>query len=380
MNKIENIINKMFIYCSEYIEKENFSYLVGNKITFYEIMSLGYMLMPRFFLYKDYILNYIKNDINEGELLEYGAKMSYNCHKIREKEEAYSERGVKFDINIFREIDEIYSNIEAYNNLVELDYILYNDKKCNNKNILFNEFLNILVAYWKKKLHINFPFRDFHVQIVNDKYELEDEIEYYITCWQTNKESFDKKKKNTFVETEIEDVFQKILWLWEGEDEFFNSGDDRYQTILDYTGFMAIYSGLGLLIPEILEYKGYILLRDNIEKYEKIKFNGDGFDYKYIKTGIFEVNYKYCDDKKTIEQYNNLINIEYYLKLEREYPYVKDNYEKYLENIKKFGKMLKFFWEIRLKDLFPCRNFKVEILDSPFDKKGLCITFWEDTE
>lgn len=43
-----------------------------------------------------------------------------------------------------------------------------------------------------------------------------------------------------------------------------------------------------------------------------------------------------------------------------------------------FGEVLKFFWTMRLKTLFPERNFVVEVGDAIAGERGLTITFYQE--
>lgn len=48
------------------------------------------------------------------------------------------------------------------------------------------------------------------------------------------------------------------------------------------------------------------------------------------------------------------------------------------EIIMQFGKAIKYFWENRVKDLFPNREIVVKIGNNLMGELGLCVTMYEE--
>ncbi len=113
--------------------------------------------------------------------------------------------------------------------------------------------------------------------------------------------------------------------------------------------FIAV---VGLLSPSFIEVNGFIFLKDHY----------------YAKKILNES--RFGNDRKTKERYINLFCLsDLYLLAANE-----------LSNDKKWqiiqAELIAKFWKQRLKEVFPTKDFEVEVLsDGQFDENEVCVTF-----
>lgn len=108
-----------------------------------------------------------------------------------------------------------------------------------------------------------------------------------------------------------------------------------------------------LLCPKIIQEKDYIFISDF--------YNG----------GIEEIEQQFQYDKKKIEMFVNSWSLhDFFLLADNE----TTNNEIVLNE---FGKVLQYFWDQRLKMLFPEKNIAVELGDGLMGESGLVITVYE---
>lgn len=109
-----------------------------------------------------------------------------------------------------------------------------------------------------------------------------------------------------------------------------------------------------VLCPEVIEVKGYVFISEfyngNIESLEK------------------QFNY----NKKGIEMFVNSWSLaDFFLQASDESVH-KD------EIIEEFGKVLLYFWKLRMKELFPDKKIVVELGDSIMGERGLTIIVYQE--
>lgn len=103
--------------------------------------------------------------------------------------------------------------------------------------------------------------------------------------------------------------------------------------------------------PEIVIVDGYFLLKDKFSK------------------ELFESWKKACSYNKTsVEKMMNLYQLRDFFHINNEYTENED------QKIKTLGKVLQFFWEMCLKNRYPSKQIKVEILEE--DDGELFITVY----
>lgn len=132
----------------------------------------------------------------------------------------------------------------------------------------------------------------------------------------------------------------------------------RGSTLINNTanscGIEEVISVANLLCPEIIEVKGYIFISEfyngNIDSLEK-QFN--------------------CDRKK-IEMFVNSWSLaDFFLQASNESVHVD-------KIIQEFGKVIQYFWQRRLKEIFPAKKVTVEIDDEIMGENGLTVTVYQE--
>lgn len=118
-------------------------------------------------------------------------------------------------------------------------------------------------------------------------------------------------------------------------------------------GIEEVLSVANLLCPEIVEVKGYIFISEfyngNIDSLEK------------------QFNY----DRKRIEMFVNSWSLaDFFLQAGNESVHVD-------RIIEEFGKVIQYFWQRRLKEVFPTKEVTVEIGDEIMGENGLTITVFQ---
>lgn len=109
-----------------------------------------------------------------------------------------------------------------------------------------------------------------------------------------------------------------------------------------------------LLCPEIIVEKGYIFISEF--------YNG----------GINTLEKQFNNDRKKIEMFVNSWSLaDFFLQSSNESVHVD-------EIIEEFGNVIKYFWTIRFKELFPDKNIIVETGFEIMGERGLTITVYQN--
>lgn len=133
-----------------------------------------------------------------------------------------------------------------------------------------------------------------------------------------------------------------------------------FPTELSLTNFVANCVGLeaviacsALFCPEIIEIDGVIYRSENND--QKVYPNDS-----------------YGTDKKTLEMASNVFPISQFFLMENDK--ASDDYML----ITVFSEVIKYFWNIRLKSLYPNKIFEFIITDDGlYGEEGFCMTFYE---
>ena len=106
-----------------------------------------------------------------------------------------------------------------------------------------------------------------------------------------------------------------------------------------------------LFCPEVVEEKGYIFISEF--------YNG----------GVDDIEQQFNFDRKKIEMFVNSWSLADLV--------LNDDSIDVDELVEEFGKIIKYFWELRFKSLFPDRNIVVEIGDKIMGERGLTVTVYQ---
>lgn len=108
-----------------------------------------------------------------------------------------------------------------------------------------------------------------------------------------------------------------------------------------------------VLCPEIIEVEGYIFISQF--------YNGN----------IDDLKVQYNGDKRKIEMFVNSWSLADFFLL------ASDDLVHNDDIIEEFGKVIKYFWNLRLKELFPSREVAVEIGYEIMGERGLAVTVYQ---
>lgn len=114
-------------------------------------------------------------------------------------------------------------------------------------------------------------------------------------------------------------------------------------------GFIAVS---GMLSPDITEVNEHVFLKENYPS-----LNGN-------------LSSRFGNDRKTLERYVNLLCLsDFYLMAADE---ASDDEFWLLKQ----GEIIKYFWKLHLKELYPKKEFEFELTNNGlFDEDGVCLTF-----
>ena len=139
------------------------------------------------------------------------------------------------------------------------------------------------------------------------------------------------------------------------EDILNDFSEIRGKTLMNHTansyniemaiGFASLYC------PEVIEVEGYIFIAEF--------YNGD----------IDELKRHYAD-RKEIEMFVNSWSLTSLLA-----DCEKINYN--INYIDEFAKAIQYYWQLRMRDLFPGRNLIVEIGENIMGEEGLSVTVYQ---
>ncbi len=148
--------------------------------------------------------------------------------------------------------------------------------------------------------------------------------------------------------------------------EKFPSGfcvEDLFDYVSNKVNIEGILSVAGILCPDFIIEDNYVLLGSNYSTY--LRFKG---------------NMPFGNDKISIERFVNNLSLSdfFYEKNSDNEVFLILPSEEDIFLYVKFAYVLKFFWERRLKEIFPEKIFCFEISDDGIlDEDGVCITFYE---
>ncbi|WP_444882866.1 hypothetical protein [Microbulbifer sp. PSTR4-B] len=137
----------------------------------------------------------------------------------------------------------------------------------------------------------------------------------------------------------------------------FPSGFPQESGYLNYVancvGLEGILACAAVFSPEFVECDGMVFLSEN------------------VKGGLAQISSRYGSTKEQLEKFNNLTCLsDFFLLAEDEA--CEDEYL-----MDEFGKVLIYYWRMRLAMKYPDRKFKFILEDDLFDEDGLCLTFFE---
>lgn len=159
------------------------------------------------------------------------------------------------------------------------------------------------------------------------------------------------KKFKSFVDEKIMDR------IYPG---YKNNGFDLFQYAVWKCEIDGLISAAYFFSPDIIQFKGYILLKDLWGREEK--------DYEQ---SIIDLQKQYANDKRMIEMHINTCSIgDFFVGSNN----ILMDDEKILEQ---FGKTLVYYWGKRAKELFPDKNIIVTLGNNLMGEYGLCITMYE---
>ncbi len=123
--------------------------------------------------------------------------------------------------------------------------------------------------------------------------------------------------------------------------------------VANCVGLEAVLACSALFCPEIIEIDGVIYRSENND--QKVYPNDS-----------------YGTDKKTLEMASNVFPISQFFLMEDDK--ASDDYML----ITVFSEVIKYFWNIRLKSLYPNKTFEFIITDDGlYGEEGFCMTFYE---
>ncbi|HGM9747745.1 TPA: hypothetical protein ACKRC4_001913 [Proteus mirabilis] len=123
--------------------------------------------------------------------------------------------------------------------------------------------------------------------------------------------------------------------------------------VANCVGLEAVLACSALFCPEIIEIDGVIYRSENND--QKVYPNDS-----------------YGTDKKTLEMASNVFPISQFFLMEDDK--ASDDYML----ITVFSEVIKYFWNIKLKSLYPNKKFEFIITDDGlYDEEGFCMTFYE---
>ncbi len=123
--------------------------------------------------------------------------------------------------------------------------------------------------------------------------------------------------------------------------------------VANCVGLEAVLACSALFCPEIIEIDGVIYRSENND--QKVYPNDS-----------------YGTDKKTLEMASNVFPISQFFLMEDDK--ASDDYML----ITVFSEVIKYFWNIRLKSLYPNKKFEFIITDDGlYGEEGFCMTFYE---
>lgn len=132
---------------------------------------------------------------------------------------------------------------------------------------------------------------------------------------------------------------------------------ERGDTLMNFAantcGIEETLAIASLFCPEIIEEKGYIFISEF--------YNG----------GLEEIEKQFKYNKRKVEMFVNSWSLaDFFLQASDESVH-KD------EVIEEFGKVLQYFWDKRMKELFPDKEIAVELGDEIMGERGLTITVYQ---
>lgn len=133
---------------------------------------------------------------------------------------------------------------------------------------------------------------------------------------------------------------------------------ERGKTLMNFAantcGIEETLAVSNLLCPEIIEEKGYIFISE------------------FYSGEVEDIEKQFNYDKKKIEMFVNSWSLaDFFLQASDESVH-KD------ELIEEFGKIIQYFWDKRMKELFPDKKVIVKIGDEIMGERGLTVTVYQE--
>lgn len=116
-----------------------------------------------------------------------------------------------------------------------------------------------------------------------------------------------------------------------------------------------IFAVSAIFCPTFCEIEDHVFLID--------------YAFRFSRVEDIVFNSKYGSDKRTVEQYSNIICLSEFPNIVGYEAKVDDDFSPDL------ARVLEYFWSRRLKESFPDREFVFEIGKDMFDEDGWCLTF-----
>ena len=125
-----------------------------------------------------------------------------------------------------------------------------------------------------------------------------------------------------------------------------------FNYVSNHVGVEGFLSVAGVLAPDLINKDGGIFISENLPMLKG------------------SMTTRFGDDTKTLERYVNLFCVsDFYLMAADE-----ASQDEVL--LLKFANVIKYFWTMYLRTLFPDKEFDVELSEQGlFDEDGICITF-----
>ncbi len=170
-------------------------------------------------------------------------------------------------------------------------------------------------------------------------------------------------KHSSSVASELMYQFHPDYQIYDFERETVDNID--YFTIVgNLVPIEAIISVAGLLSPDIIEHNGGI--------YRNLT----------VKSAEFLEQYSETPTKMLKEKYHNILSVSQFLGCWiQEEKHTEERDKKDEELMVELAKIIEYFWNMKLKQDFPDREFIFEIsdgyVDNFYDEYGVCLTFYE---
>lgn len=157
-------------------------------------------------------------------------------------------------------------------------------------------------------------------------------------------------------------IYESIV----SETVFSHFLDPRGQTLMNHAansyGIEEVLAITSILWPAIVEDEGHIFISE------------------FYHGGLDQLKNQFQHDKQRIEKWVNAWSLLDFFFRYQQYRVGESGLPSPVDDtvlLQTFGEVLRFFWMLRLKMLFPGREFVVEVGENIEGENGLSITFYE---